>query len=79
MIFKIIVRNIHNQSYINLNNKLKKELHLKKDYQIIINNLNQQIDILENNNKKLIKKNKHLEQELLFKNRFLNLNHHKLY
>jgi hypothetical protein len=78
-IYNILVRNIYNQSYINLNNKFKKELLLKKDCQILIKNLNKKINFLENNNKKLIEKNKQLEEELLLKNRFYNINHHKLY
>ena len=67
--FKIIKRSIHNQSYILLQNKYKKE----------IKDLYNKLKILEIENKKLLEKNKHLEEELLFKNRFYNLNRHKLY
>ncbi len=67
--FKIIKRSIHNQSYILLQNKYKKE----------IKDLYNKLKILEIENKKLLEKNKHLEEELLFKNRFLNLNRYKLY
>lgn len=67
--FKIIKRSIHNQSYILLQNKYKKQ----------IKDLNNKLKILEIENKKLLEKNKILEEELLFKNRFLNLNRHKLF
>jgi len=67
--FKIIKRSIHNQSYILLQNKYKKE----------IKDLYNKLKILEIENKKLLEKNKHLEEELLFKNRFFNLNRYKLY
>jgi hypothetical protein len=67
--FKIIKRSIHNQSYILLQNKYKKE----------IKDLYNKLKTLEIENKKLLEKNKHLEEELLFKNRFLNLNRYKLY
>ena len=67
--FKIIKRSVHNQSYILLQNKYKKE----------IKDLYNKLKILEIENKKLLEKNKHLEEELLLKNRFLNLNRYKLY
>ena len=66
--FKIIKRSIHNQSYILLQNKYKKE----------IKDLNNKLKILELENKKLLEKKKQLELDLFSKTKFYNLNSHKI-
>lgn len=66
--FKLIKRSIHNQSYISLQNKYKNE----------IKELNNKINLLQIENKKLIEKNKKLESELFYKTKFYNLNLHKI-
>lgn len=66
--FKLIKRSIHNQSYISLQNKYKNE----------IKELNNKINLLQIENKKLIEKNKKLELELFSKTKFYNLNLHKI-
>lgn len=66
--FKLIKRSIHNQSYISLQNKYKNK----------IKELNNKINLLQIENKKLIEKNKKLELELFSKTKFYNLNLHKI-
>ena len=76
--FKILKRNIHNQSYIVLNNQFNKLSQTNKDYKFLIKNLNNKINTLQLENLNLINKNKQLEKELLEKTRFFNLYNYKL-
>lgn len=76
--FKIIKRSIHNQSYISLQNKYKNIIKENKNYNIINTELNNKIQLLQVENKKLIEKNKKLDLELFEKTKFYNLNLHKI-
>jgi hypothetical protein len=76
--FQILKKNIHNQSYIVLNNQYNEISKLNKEYKFIIKNLNNKINTLHLENLQLNNKNKQLEKELLEKTRFYNLHCYKL-
>lgn len=72
---------IHNQSYIVLNNEYNNLLTKIKESNCqashIIDNLNKENILLKQENKNLNQKVIKLENELLEKNKFYNLNYHK--
>ena len=67
-------KKIHNQSYILLNTEYT---NLKNEYKNVQNELNNQNDLilkLKKDNNKLLENNQHLKNQLLNKERFINLN-----
>jgi len=65
---------IHNQSYIILNNQYDELKKKYKNIKVEVNNQNDLILKLKKDNNKLLENNQYLNNQLLHKERFINLN-----